>query len=162
MRIAALLNNFEKVLANGCLAGFAVVLALQVFYRYVLQQGLSWSEELSRFLFIWFVYISASYAVQRGTHIRVRVAVDLLPPRLASATRVLSDITWAAFNLVVVVSGVLLIRDMISHPVYSSSLIVPMAFIHAVIPVAHALMVVRIVQFYIGGRDTWGESGAPP
>ena len=162
MRSAKLLRAFEEYVSNACLASLVAVLALQVLFRYVLNLGLSWSEEVSRFLFIWFVYLSARYAVERGTHIRVNLGVDLLPERFAKVARPLSDLVWIAFNLMVVVSGIVLIRIMIARPVYSTSLFVPLSIIYAVIPIAHALMVVRIVQTYIDGHGTWRESARPP
>ena len=157
-----MLNNLERNISSFCLATLVVVLTLQVFYRYVLQIGLSWSEEVSRFLFIWFVYVSASYAVQMGTHIRVRFFVGLLPGRLARAVKIFSDLLWIAFNLAVVVSGVLLVRSMIEYPVYSTSLVFPLAIVYLVIPLAHILMIVRIVQALWSGKSTWHNAETSP
>lgn len=159
MRLLSLLDGLERNLSSICLGSLVVVLAAQVFFRYVLHLGLSWSEEVSRFLFIWFVYVSASYAVQRGSHIRVTAFVEALPDRLSKALRILSDIVWIGFNALVVLAGILLLRDMIDFPEYSTSLRVPLSFIHAIIPLAHALMIIRILQSYLGRRDgargTW-------
>lgn len=158
MHMGSLLNSFEKHAANLALAGLVVVLALQVFFRYVLQTGLSWTEEVSRFLFVGFVYVSASYAVQQGTHIRVSIGVDALPPRVRRAALRLADALWICFNALVVISGVVLIKGMIAHPVYSTSLFIPLSLVYLVIPVAHALMIVRIVQSHIRARSTEGET----
>ena len=146
MRIPAFLANVERDVANVSLAALVLILGLQVFFRYVLQTGLSWSEEVSRFLFVGYVYISASYAVQRGTHIRVNVGVDLLPVRLKRPARFVADTVWIGFNALVVVSGWVLIKGMIAHPVYSTSLFLPLSIIYVVIPLSHALMIIRIVQ----------------
>jgi TRAP-type C4-dicarboxylate transport system permease small subunit len=151
-------KNLERNISNLCLALLVIVLALQVFYRYVLQIGLSWSEEVSRFLFIWFAYVSASYAVQMGTHIRVGFIVDLLPKKIARAVKVLSDLLWIGFNLTVVVSGLLLIHSMIKFPVYSTSLVLPLALVYVVIPLAHTLMIIRIVQALWRGGTTWNNA----
>lgn len=139
------MDGLEKVVANLCLASLVLILAAQVFFRYVLEIGLSWSEEISRFLLVWFVYVSASLAAQKGTHIRVTVLTGLFPggQRLCL---VVADALWIAFNLAVVASGILLIGKMAKHPVYSTSLFLPMIYVYTVIPVAHALMVVRIVE----------------
>ena len=146
MRIRIELENLEKYISNICLASLLVVLALQVFFRYVLQTGLSWSEEVSRFLFIWFVYISASYAVQKGTHIRVSIVSDLLPPAMRFWMSLLADAVWIGFNGLVIVSGIMLVDRMMQHPVYSTSLLLPLSYIYLVIPVAHAAMIFRILQ----------------
>lgn len=162
MKFRALLENFEKNVANISLATLVLVLLLQVFFRYVLKIGISWSEEVSRFLFIWFVYISASYAVQVGTHIRVSLVVDFMPASLQRPMQIISDFLWIGFNAIVIVSGVQLITGMIEYPVYSTSLLVPMAVIYIIIPLSHALMIVRILQSYRrgNGSGTWRPPSA--
>ncbi|MCP5265481.1 MAG: TRAP transporter small permease [Burkholderiaceae bacterium] len=138
------LDGIEQTVANLCLASLVLILAAQVFFRYVLSIGLSWSEEVSRFLLVWFVYVSASLAAQKGTHIRVTVLTGWFPGG-QRACLLLADALWIFFNGVVVVAGVLLIRQMLQHPVYSTSLFLPMVWIYTVIPLAHGLMIYRIV-----------------
>jgi len=143
------MSNGEKLLANFCLFSLVVLLGAQVFSRYILQIGLSWTEELSRFSFIWFVYISGSLAAQAGRHIRVTVGVDLLPATWRKSIRLFADFLWVLFNCVIVVSGFLLLKIMLTHPMYSASLYISMAYIYAIIPLAHFLMIVRIVVGYV-------------
>ncbi|HAR52601.1 TRAP transporter small permease [Roseovarius nubinhibens] len=138
-------NRFELVFSNLSLALLVVVLGLQVFFRYVLHTGLSWSEEISRFAFVWFVYISASLAAQRGTHIRVTLFIGWFPGGRQIAL-LLADAIWIAFNACVVVAGILLIQRTLAYPVYSTSLFLPLAWIYSVIPLSHALMILRILQ----------------
>jgi C4-dicarboxylate transporter, DctQ subunit len=159
MNIRALLGNFERNVANVSLAALVAVLVLQVFSRYVLQVGISWSEEVSRFLFIWFVYLSASYAVQVGTHIRVSIVVDFMPKVLQRPMQVMSDLLWIGFNAIVIVSGIQLIGTMIEHPVYSTSLLMPLSIVYVIIPLSHALMILRILLSYRDGKGTWRTPG---
>lgn len=51
----------------------------RVIGRYLLGQGMPWSEELTRLLFIWLIFIGAS----RASHMRI----DLLPAALAPCWR---------------------------------------------------------------------------
>ena len=144
-RLLSILGGLELVLANASLALLVVVLAAQIFFRYFLQIGLSWSEEVSRFAFVWFVYISASLAAQRGSHIRVTLFARLLPVS-ERIVFLIADLIWIAFNAFVVAAGILLIQRTITYPVYSTSLFLPLAYIYTVIPLAHALMIVRIIE----------------
>lgn len=144
-RLLSLFSRLELVLSNVSLALLVVALAAQVFFRYVLHIGLSWSEEVSRFAFIWFVYISASLAAQRGTHIRVTAFAYLIPVD-KRVIFLLADVVWIVFNAFVVMAGVLLIKRTLTYPVYSTSLFLPLAYVYTVIPVAHALMIFRIVE----------------
>lgn len=153
MKALRALDGLEQLISNLCLAALVVTLGLQIVFRFVLGLGLSWSEEVSRFLFIWFVYISASFAARAGTHVRVTVFVGLFPPAARQAVRITADLIWIGFNAIVVVSGVLLFQRMLKYPVYSTSLMLPLAWLYLVIPVAHALMIVRI----LGRLGRWNE-----
>jgi len=144
-RLLSLSSRLELVLANTSLAALVLVLAAQIFFRYVLQIGLSWSEEISRFLFIWFVYISASLAAHRGSHIRVTLFARLLPVP-DRYLFLLADAIWVVFNAFVVIAGLLLVQRTLAYPVYSTSLFIPLAYIYLIIPLAHALMILRILE----------------
>lgn len=144
-RLSARFNNFELVFANLSLALLVLILAAQVLFRYVLQTGLTWSEEISRFAFVWFVYISASLAAQRGTHIRVTLFMLWVPGGKKIAT-LLADAIWIAFNAFVIWAGILLIERTLKYPVYSTSLFLPLAWLYLIIPLAHALMILRILE----------------
>ncbi len=144
-RMVSLFSKFELTVSNLSLALLVLVLAAQIFFRYVLQIGLSWSEEISRFAFVWFVYISASLAAQRGTHIRVTLFARLLPVD-NRIVYLIADVIWIIFNAFVVLAGIQLIQRTIAYPVYSTSLFLPLAYIYTVIPIAHALMIIRIIE----------------
>lgn len=160
MKGVGVLDRIEQWVSNLCLAALVILLGLQIFFRYVLGIGLSWSEEVSRFLFIWFVYISASMAARAGTHVRVTAFVEMLLPAAGKAARIAADLVWIAFNGIIVVSGVMLFAHMLAYPVYSTSLLLPLAWIYLVIPVAHAMMIARILQ-RLGRWDDSGDPAAP-
>lgn len=71
----------EEVLLVILLAGMAVIMGIQVFCRYVLSMSLSWSEELTRYLFIWAGFLSISYCTKRYISIKIEQFVALFPKR---------------------------------------------------------------------------------
>lgn len=58
----------------------AMVVILQVFCRYVLNQSLFWSEELARFLLVWLTFLGASVAYFRGAHPGIDILYRRVPP----------------------------------------------------------------------------------
>lgn len=58
----------------------AVVVA-GVFFRYVLNDGLPWVEELARYSMIWLSWLGGGLAIRKGAHISVDFVVDSLSPR---------------------------------------------------------------------------------
>ena len=55
----------EETLLVAALAAMAVIMGIQVFSRYVLGASLSWSEELTRYIFIWAGFLSVSYCTKK-------------------------------------------------------------------------------------------------
>jgi TRAP-type C4-dicarboxylate transport system permease small subunit len=65
----------------------ALVIAMQVFFRYGLNESLFWSEELGRMLLVWLTFLGASVAYKRGAHIGADFLVARLPAGPARAVR---------------------------------------------------------------------------
>ena len=61
----------EEVLLVAALAAMAVIMGIQVFSRYVLSASLSWSEELTRYIFIWAGFLSVSYCTKKCISIKI-------------------------------------------------------------------------------------------
>ena len=69
--IFKILDNIERVICSTLLATFVVILFVQIISRQLFNYSLSWSEELSTYMFVWFVYFGASYATKLAAHNRV-------------------------------------------------------------------------------------------
>jgi len=59
-----------------------VSVLIQIFFRYVLQSPLTWTEEASRYSFIWIVLLGAAFAVRKKEHVVMEVLVNRFPSRL--------------------------------------------------------------------------------
>jgi TRAP-type transport system small permease protein len=112
-------SRFQRI-SNGLLAACLGVMAVAVFVNVVLRygfgSGLPASEELSRLLFVWMVFIGATAAYPAGEHMAFTSLVGLLknrPPLLLGMTifiRLLvllgcALIGWGAWQQVVVGLG---------------------------------------------------------
>lgn len=95
---------FHRVMAT-CLGVMAVVVFLNVVLRYGFGGGVAASEELSRLLFIWVVFIGATLAYRSGEHMAFTGLVGLLRSR-PLALRVAA----AVIRLLVLLACVLLAR----------------------------------------------------
>lgn len=65
------INRVEEWLSVAVLIAILILLSYQVIMRFVFHNTNSWSEELARYLFIWLVYLSASYAIYKNAHIKI-------------------------------------------------------------------------------------------
>src|SRR5215472_12354227 len=84
---------------------------LQVFCRYVLNASLSWSEELTRLLFVWLTFLGFGLAVQRGALPTIFVLGDRVTHRrLAATLHAARDVANLAVALLMAMSGFQLSR----------------------------------------------------
>lgn len=139
-------NNFEVYIANISLVLMVGLLTLQIIARYVFQMGIAWTEELSRFSFLYFVYLSSCFVMMKGRHIRVECLVNALSPTLRKWIGLFGDVLQMGFCLVAAYAGYLLLVDMIAYPVYSPSLMLPLFYFYGIIPLAFFLMALRVLQ----------------
>jgi TRAP-type C4-dicarboxylate transport system permease small subunit len=61
------------------LTAIVVIALLAVFCRYVLNHSLVWSDEVVRYLFVWFTLLGAAITLRDREHLRVEYFVELLP-----------------------------------------------------------------------------------
>jgi TRAP-type transport system small permease protein len=86
-----------------CLAAMALAVFVNVVLRYGFGSGIAASEELSRLLFVWMVFIGATAAYPRGEH----MAFTSLAAALRSRPAVLKGLT-VLIRLLVLLAAVLL------------------------------------------------------
>jgi len=74
-------ENLEEFLLVIGLIAMTLIMGVQVFCRYVLGMSLSWSEELTRYIFIWCGFLSVSYCSKKCLSIKIEQFVAIFPRR---------------------------------------------------------------------------------
>jgi TRAP-type C4-dicarboxylate transport system permease small subunit len=159
-RILSFLDeHLEKLLCGSFLLLLVGCLGAQIFMRYVLRSGLTWTEELSRFAFVWTIYLGMSLAAKQQQHVRVTAQYLLIPQRMRAFMWLASDVVWVTFNLIFTVQGIGLVQHALQFPETTSSLRWSAAYIYTIIPIGFLLMTLRILQLYYKGfkNGTWQE-----
>lgn len=137
-RLLARLSIWLILLAAVVMIGS---LLLGVFFRYVVQSSLSWSEEVAILGFTWVVLLTASLGVREDSHVRITLIDDILPakPRWALAQLILLAI--AAFGLVMVWTGYTFIEFTLGQ--VSPAVQYPSWLMNSAVPVSGALITVH-------------------
>ena len=95
-----------QALSVALLASYFVLVLLQVFFRYVLNESLFWAEELVRGLMVWGVMISSALVAASRGHIRVEVLELMLPPAGRKAVVWISDALTIAFSVILLCAAI--------------------------------------------------------
>src|SRR5436309_1170313 len=72
----------EDWLAFAIFWSLAFIVFLQFFTRYVLNDSLSWTEEIARYGLMWIVFIGGATVTRRNTHIAVELLSNVMRPGL--------------------------------------------------------------------------------
>lgn len=131
---------------------FAMVVSAmaQVITRYVFNAPLTWSEELSRYLFIWLSFLGTWYAWVRREHLGIDLLPEALPPPARRVLLVLLEAIVLLFAVASMYYGQRILQVSVRQP--SAVLRVPMVWIYASYYVAMALVSAEIV---IGWLYRW-------
>lgn len=97
-----------KVLVVTNFIALIVIVAAQVFWRYVFRDPIFWAEEFARILFVWLIMMSLIISYEEGSQATVEVFVKILFPTGKHALRIEKIIHWlvAVFCFFLVWKGV--------------------------------------------------------
>ena len=140
-------------------AVLVVPVSLQIISRYTqLIPSYIWTEELSRFLFIWMVMLGAMIGIKEGTHFEVDVWPEL-GNRANAALKIVSHLFVLIFALVFTFWGV----KFVQFGWYQESELaeLPMPFIFISWPIAGATWILFLGEQFIDGfRTIFPRAGA--
>ena len=127
-----------------CLLAMSVIITIQVFYRYVLNDPLLWPLEGSLLIFVYLVWLAGASGMRDGNEIRIELAETYLPQ---SVTRVLQPIlTCISISIITIVIflGIKVVKFQ-STNVYDSF---PFSrgVLFAVAPIVGSIMFVYLVR----------------
>ena len=142
-------SNAEKALASTLLAAIVLLIFGNVFMRYVMNASLSWGEELTLWLFVWFVWLGVSYAFHTGDHVRITVLRDVLSERARLFADVVIAMLVLVFLVVLAIECIKLIRQPFVASQTSVVLGLPIPILYASAPVGAGLSAIRVVQHLI-------------
>ena len=139
-----LVREPDLTAAKTILLGFIVICSLQVFLRFVLPVPLSWTEELASAFVIWMTFLGIIAVERKGTHIRVELVDEMLPPKAVA-------VLYGLFDLAILVCLVAIIWggwETLDETAYqrTPALGIPLNALIAVVPLASMPLAYFVVR----------------
>lgn len=145
-RVGVWLGAVDRVLlaAAAALTGvFFVCVVVQIVVRYAFAFPAPWTEELSRYAFVWASFLAAAPIVGRNEHFMIDMLVQNLPTASRRICMLVGDFCTLAFTLLLVIWGGKWAWRMM--PVRSSVLELSQGAIYAIVPLAGAYMTLHLI-----------------
>ncbi|KPJ76053.1 MAG: hypothetical protein AMJ54_13045 [Deltaproteobacteria bacterium SG8_13] len=110
VKLMEVLYRICVIISGTSLAIMSTIISWGVFTRYVLGSGSFWPEPISIFLAIQMTFYGAAACYRAGTHIRLRMFTDMLPPELQRWQTRFVDLLMAGICLFMVAYGASLVK----------------------------------------------------
>lgn len=98
-------NRWLEYILVGLGVSMALLVAVQVFCRYILNSSLFWSEELARYMLVWLSFFGAVVASFYHLHPGVEVLTSRLSPSGQFVCKILVHCLTILLSLVMIISG---------------------------------------------------------
>lgn len=133
--------------AGFLLMAMTAIVLLQIVFRYLLNDSLIWTEEVSKTMMVWAAFLIAPWAYRVGANVSIEMFVDALPARL----RLLLHL---ALNFLVLWIICVFLMESFGFwsrgfAIRAASLPVQMGWFYSVVPFAFAAMLIVGIELLL-------------
>ena len=137
--LTKLLNSILAIL----LALMVVIVFSNVIGRYFLESALAWSEEISRFLFIWLVFFGAILAYINDEHLALDLLVKVLPTKVSQMVAVIGDLLVIYALSLITIGGYKITVE--NWTWLSPAAAIPYGYVYIVVPFTGSILLIQAV-----------------
>lgn len=114
-RFFCTLMDLLMILSKCLLVVMTLIICISVFFRYVLNSGLSWTDEVAMLFFVWFGFISVAYGVQHKLHIGVELFFNMFPRKIQTVCEKLCHAIVVVMGILLFVNGIQLMQTTMTN-----------------------------------------------
>lgn len=92
-----MIEAVQKAILAVSVPVMVFIMMYQVILRYVFSNSNAWSEELTRYLFIFNVMFASAIAVRRNSHLQIDILINLLKPKVKCAFTIVATLVGIVF-----------------------------------------------------------------
>lgn len=138
-------DKLEEYLLCGSLVFTTLVIFAQVIMR-MIGHSLTWSEELTRYIFVWQIWLGTSIAQRENQHIKVELLYTFVKSEKARAVvNIIATVILILFSAFLMINGAQLVQQMFVRGNVSSAMRLPMYIVYLVLPLSSALLCLRLL-----------------
>lgn len=147
------LIRFVELAVGLLLLLLAVIVPVGVFFRYGLNDALSWTDEVGGLLLVCMTFLGCVIALDRGTHLDMDLFSHKFPPLVQTLAHAGADLVLAVWLVVIMINGWTISTQLFDQTLVS--LPISRGLFQGVMPVSAALMlIVLAARWFLPGATT--------
>ncbi len=144
-----------NVVTGILLAVLCAIVFIQVIMRYGYGHSLSWSEELTRYMFVWIIYLGVNLGIRSDSQIKIDIMDLALHGKARKALHIIQHLVSIAACLAAAWGSYYLIK--IGFLAISPTLHWPMWVVYIVFPIGFALDIIACLRKIYAILKNWNE-----
>lgn len=151
------LEYLSRIIVGGAILAIVLITIAAVWYRYVLNDPLSWTEQVCRILFVWSVFAGAAILYRRMLHIAIDMFLLMLPPPAQRIIVGINHVLMLFVGVMMVIFGGQISIETLDQT-FGALEITPASF-YAAAPYCGILIVAFWIEKMLdpSRREPWGE-----
>ncbi len=142
--ISDTINRIVELISVSLLLILSTLMVVAVFYRYVLNNSIYWSSEVSTILLVFISFLGSSVAYKYKAHIGVDILTDKLSKRSKKILGFIINLSFCLFWLLVFVESFKLIPIFLIQT--TATLEIPYAYIFSIVPLTSLIWIIHTVS----------------
>lgn len=138
-----ILNQSIKVLTILCLSVLTIIVPIEVFLRYLFGKSLYITEEFTRYLMVWVVFLASSLALRENSHISIEIFVSRFRGRTRFWLNLIAQFVLVTFLVFLIIEGIIALSFQMDQII--PSLGIPIFWFYLAIPVGSGLMILNLL-----------------
>lgn len=125
------------------LSGMVVIVFLNVIFRYFLNSSIAWTEEVSRMMLIWLVFLGAIMAYIHNEHLGLDILIKAFPKKIAQLLIILADILIMYALAIVLIGGIEMTNDSFASGWVSSAVPILYGYVYLIVPISALVILIE-------------------
>ncbi len=152
LSVSNLIDNVVKKIISVLLMSMTAVLFSQIIARYLFGGGLSWSEELVRYMCVWTIFLGSTCAAKDGSQISVTVLDEILKGIPKKILGIIQSLLVVVYGALLTWIGFIVLE--VAKVQKSPNMLIPMNIVYSVIPIAMIIMLIHLVTVFLQNNFT--------
>jgi len=143
-KIIIFISKINEKIATFFVGLLVFTMILQIFFRKILNNSLSWTDEFASYMLVWIALFGSVMALFEGKHIAINLLVKKLRYPFSNICRITAYLVMIIFCLLIFFYSIPLLQKTLN--VYAISLRVSKAVIYSALPITMFGMILILIN----------------
>ena len=143
-KLCVLISKVSIFVSASCTGILAIVMMMQIFCRKVLNDSLTWSDEMGGYLLVWIALFGAVTALFEKKHLAIDSLIDRMPKKVQNVMRIVIDVLIIIFLIIVFYFSIPLMTKLTGMT--AISLPIPQKFIYSPLVITTLFSIVILIN----------------